>query len=101
LKSMIGIYGIVLASGQSTRMGKTKLLLRWKGHSLIEHILNKTSIVSFKDVKVVIPDQNECLKKIINQYECSLIYNMSPYLGLGHSLSLVFQASKLSPYLQK
>ena len=96
LTFMKGIYGIVLASGQSTRMGKEKLLLYWNGASLIEHVLNKTSIIPFEEVKVVIPDQNESLKKIVNLYRCSSIYNMSPHKGLGHSLSLAFQSLPLS-----
>lgn len=93
---MKGIHGIVLASGQSTRMGKSKLLLCWKGASLIEHVLNKTSIIPFEEVKVVIPDQNESLKKIVNLYSCTSINNMSPHKGLGHSLSLAFQSLPLS-----
>jgi molybdenum cofactor cytidylyltransferase len=92
LKSKIEMYGIVLASGNSTRMGKPKLLLSWMGTSLIEHVLNKTNLVPFKEVMVVIPDQNECLNKIVNQFECSPIYNISPHKGLGHSLSLAFQS---------
>jgi len=96
LKSKIEIYGIVLASGQSIRMGKPKLLLPWKGSSLIEHILTKMKKVTFKEIKVVIPDQNECLKTIVEQYNCSSIYNDSPYMGLGHSLSLAIQSLPLS-----
>ena len=96
LTFMKGIYGIVLASGQSIRMGKEKLLLYWNGASLIEHVLIKTSMVPFEEVKVVIPDQNESLKKIVHLYRCSSIYNMSPQKGLGHSLSLAFQSLPLS-----
>ena len=36
-----GVYGIVLASGQSTRMGKPKLLLTLEGAPIIEHVLLK------------------------------------------------------------
>ena len=90
------IYGVVLASGQSTRMGKDKLLLHWQGISLIEHLLNKMAIVPFKEVMVVIHDQNEGLNRMVAQYECSPIYNLSPHRGLGHSLSLAFQTLPLS-----
>ena len=96
LTFMKGIYGIVLASGQSIRMGKSKLLLCWNGASLIEHVLNNTSMVPFEEVKVVIPDQDESLNKIVNQHSCSSIYNRSPHKGLGHSLSLAFQSLPLS-----
>src|SRR3954471_7982208 len=90
------IYGVVLASGQSTRMGKDKLLLHWQGISLIEHVLNKMAIVPFKKVMVVIHDQNEGLSRMVAQYECSPIYNLSPHRGLRYSLSLAFQTLPLS-----
>lgn len=83
-----GVYGIVLASGESKRMGKPKLLLQWKGVTLIEHILNKVAIVPFDEVKVVIPDQNETLHRIVSSFEYTVIQNMCPQKGLGNSLSL-------------
>lgn len=96
LTFMKGIYGIVLASGQSIRMGKPKLLLSWNGATLIEHVLTKTSIVPFDEVKVVIPDQNKRLQKMAHLYQCTSIYNASPHMGLGHSLSLAFQSLPIS-----
>ena len=96
LKSVTRIFGIVLASGQSIRMGKPKLLLHWQGVSLIEHILNKTKAIPFEQVQVVIPDQNEYLKNIVTQYKYSHIYNKSPHMGLGNSLSLAIRSLPLS-----
>lgn len=96
MNSKIGIYGIVLASGESKRMGKPKLLLHWKGITLIEHTLNKMNIVSFDDVMVVIPNQSEMLYKIVTSYEYSVISNMSPYKGLGNSLSLAIHSLPLT-----
>lgn len=88
----MGICGIVLASGKSTRMGKQKLLLKWKGIPLIEHLLNQTIVVPFKKVKVVIPNHNENLKKIVDQYEYTAIPNANSHLGMGHSLALAVQS---------
>jgi molybdenum cofactor cytidylyltransferase len=90
------VFGIVLASGQSIRMGKPKLLLHWQGVSLLEHILNKTKSIPFEQVQVVIPDQNEYLKNIVTQYKYSHIYNKSPHMGLGNSLSLAIGSLPLS-----
>jgi molybdenum cofactor cytidylyltransferase len=96
LKCKKGIYGIVLASGQSTRMGKPKLLLLWKGISLLEHVLNQTVVVPFKEVKVVLPKHNECIKKIVAQYAYTPIHNEEPHIGLGHSLAIAVQSLPLS-----
>jgi molybdenum cofactor cytidylyltransferase len=73
-------------------MGKPKLLLHWRGVSLIEHILNKTALIPFEQVQVVIPDQNEYLKRLVTRYKYSLIYNKSPHMGLGKSLSLAIRS---------
>lgn len=88
LNKMTGIYAIILASGQSKRMGTPKLLLQWKGMYIIEHILSKTISLPFAGLKVVIPKDNESLKKTVSNYPCDPIYNFSPSLGLGYSLSL-------------
>lgn len=87
-----GVFGVILASGQSKRMGKPKLLLPWQGYPLIEHLLDKISLFPFEEVKVVIPDQNEQLEKVVTSYGCKPIYNVTPQQGMGHSLSLAFRS---------
>lgn len=90
--TMSEIYGIILASGQSVRMGKEKLLLPWQGVSLMEHILRKIRAVPLKEIKVVIPEKNERLKKMVTQYKCTPVYNKWPQRGLGSSLALGIQS---------
>lgn len=92
MKSELEVYGIILASGQSTRMGQSKLLLSWKGMPLIEHLLITTSSIPFLRMRIVIPDQNVTLKKIIAPYDCQPLYNSSSHLGMGHSLSLAIRS---------
>ena len=83
---------LYLASGQSTRMGQSKLLLSWKGMPLIEHLLITASSIPFLPMSMVIPDQNVTLKKIIAPYDCQPLYNSSSHLGMGHSLSLAIRS---------
>ena len=87
-----GVYGIVLASGQSTRMGKPKLLLPWKGRSILEHVLIRMKRVPFTDVKVVVSRQDPHCEKIASKFDYSIVKNIAPEKGLGHSLSLAVQS---------
>ena len=91
-----GVYGIILASGQSIRMGKPKLLLPWKGISLLEHTLMKMVSIPFDGVKIVIPDENDHFRRITSSFACNAIYNSASHFGMGHSLSLAFQSLPLS-----
>ena len=85
------VYGIVLASGLSKRMGEQKLEMDWKGLPLIEHTLEKLSGIPFKEVKVVIPEQSNRLKAVVKKYEYTPILNNHQHLGMGYSLSLAFK----------
>ncbi|MEK5393155.1 nucleotidyltransferase family protein [Margalitia sp. FSL K6-0131] len=89
---MTGIFAVILASGQSTRMGTPKLLLPWKGISIIEHILSNTFLFPFEGVKVVVPDSNVPLKRIVSTFPCDPINNHYPELGMGYSLSLAIRS---------
>lgn len=92
MNGMSGVYAVILASGQSTRMGTQKLLLPWRGISLVEHIISKITLFPFEGVKVIIPDHNEPLKKIVFGFPCDPICNRSPDFGMGHSLSLAIRS---------
>lgn len=83
-----GVYVIILASGQSKRMGKPKLLLPWKGISLIEHILMHTEEIPLSGVHVVIPEHNYELFDAVIPYSCKPIRNNNSQQGMGYSLSL-------------
>jgi molybdenum cofactor cytidylyltransferase len=37
---MPGVWAILLAAGESSRMGQLKALLPWQGTTLIEHQIN-------------------------------------------------------------
>ncbi len=92
MKTMSEIYGIILASGQSVRMGTEKLLLPWRGVSLLEYVLRKTKGMPLIETKVVIPEKNENLKRMVSNYGCTPVYNRWPHRGLGSSLAIAIQS---------
>lgn len=86
------VYGIVLAGGQSLRMGQPKLLLPWKGGPILEHVLLKMEGIPFTDIKVVVPSQNPDLEKLVAQFAYYIVKNNMPEKGMGRSLSLAIQS---------
>lgn len=92
LNAKAGVYGIVLASGQSLRMGQPKLLLPWKGSPILEHVLLKMEGIPFIDIKVVVPSQNPDLERLAAQFTDSIVKNNMPEKGMGRSLSLAIQS---------
>lgn len=82
------IYGLVLASGLSRRMGRDKLLLPWHGRPLLEHVLTNVAQAPLDEVLVVISiERMEYLNKATT-YKYLPILNPGPSLGIGTSLAL-------------
>ena len=76
---------IVLAAGKSSRMGSNKLLLRFDGKTVIEHILDR--LVNYETI-VVTGHRPEDIEPIIKEYGARTIHN--PYYEQGMTTS--FQA---------
>jgi molybdenum cofactor cytidylyltransferase len=82
------VYGIVLASGFSRRMGKQKLLLSWQNTPLLEHVLTTAQNSSLREVLSIIPAGDEECSRINKQSNCHTVYNDNPERGIGYSLAL-------------
>lgn len=65
---------IVLAAGCSTRMGENKLLLRYNGKTVIEHVV-ETAILSSNRVIVVTGFEEEKIKKALEAYNVEIVFN--------------------------
>ena len=55
------ISGIIMASGFSKRMGRNKLLRKYKGRYLVEHVIEKVAFCNFY-LKILIAREDEILK---------------------------------------
>jgi molybdenum cofactor cytidylyltransferase len=81
-----------MASGFSNRMGTNKLLLTYKGKTLIENILDKIIQCGFYDIILVAQD-----KKILdlgNSRGIQCVYNEKAALGQSESIKLGVVNSK-------
>jgi len=78
---------IILAAGQSTRMGnKNKLLMRYRGHSMISQT-TKIALSVCSDVFVVVGHQADRIKEELSGLPVTFVDSPEYAAGLGHSLA--------------
>ncbi|MBP6063039.1 MAG: putative selenium-dependent hydroxylase accessory protein YqeC [Fusobacteriaceae bacterium] len=92
MKQEIFIYkkisAIGLFSGLSKRMGKDKLLIQYKGKSLIMHIIEKLNKINFYEkLFVSTPSKIELLKGYLTD-NWILVENIEPEIGQSQSIKL-------------
>lgn len=78
---------VILAAGESKRMGQPKQLLPWEGKTLIEHAIEKALEVHVKNVVVVLGANHSVIKNKIKNYPVEIIVNSEWKSGLGASIS--------------
>lgn len=81
------IVAVVLAAGMSMRMGENKLLLPFKGKTVIENVVRALLSSKVDQVAVVCGHEGEKIKKILENYPVSFIDN--PLYASGQSTSIV------------
>jgi len=73
------IAAIILAAGQSTRMGKPKMLLPWGNTTIIEHVVSVFSSAGVEDILVVTGGARESVEAIVQEcqknYPVRSVYN--------------------------
>jgi len=82
------IAGILLAAGQSSRMGEPKALLPYDGITFLDSILNKLAEIHCDPIITILGTQAEmiCQRTSVNDYQCFL--NPHPEFGMVYSLKL-------------
>jgi molybdenum cofactor cytidylyltransferase len=92
------ISAIILASGYSRRMGQNKLLLKYRGKSLIEHTIETILQCGFSEVILV--GREEEIIQIGNRYGLKVIINENAIKGISESIKLgVMNANKTEGYM--
>ncbi|MFT5874411.1 MAG: molybdenum cofactor cytidylyltransferase [Clostridium sp.] len=92
------ISAIILASGYSRRMGVNKLLLKYRGKSLIQHAIETVLKCGFSEVIVVA--REEQIMEIGNRSGVKVIKNENANKGISESIKLgVVNAKKTDGYM--
>ena len=92
------ISAIILASGYSRRMGENKLLLKYRGKSLIQHTIEVTQKCGFSEI-ILVGREKEIIE-IGNKYRLKVIENANAVKGISESIKLgVKHAEKAKGYM--
>ncbi|MGV8981248.1 molybdenum cofactor cytidylyltransferase [Clostridium sp.] len=94
----MSISAIILAAGYSRRMGKNKLLLKYRGKSLIEHTIETIEKCGFSEVILV--GRNKKIIDIGNRYGLVVVRNQNADKGISESIKLgVMHSKKTDGYM--
>lgn len=75
------ISAIILAAGQSRRMGQPKMLLPWGQLTVIEQVIRTFRGAGIEDILVVTGGTRELVEKVIEPYPVQKIYNSNYEAG--------------------
>ena len=79
------ISAVILAAGESARMGRPKLALKIRGKTILEHALAPIAEAGIRDVVVVLSEENENLKaRVPGEYR--VVINRHSKEGISTSL---------------
>jgi molybdenum cofactor cytidylyltransferase len=80
------IWGIILAAGSSTRMKKQKLLLPFKGKTIIETVIDNIIPALHKNIVVVLGANRNEISKEISNFQVKLVENQNHLSGMLSSV---------------
>ncbi len=88
------ISGIVLAAGESRRMGRQKLLLPYGASTVIEHIVDQALASSLTEVVVVTGHDREEVTKALDGRNVTLTHNATYQEGMLSSVRCGLHAAR-------
>jgi molybdenum cofactor cytidylyltransferase len=89
------ISAIILAAGQSKRMGQPKMLLPWGKSTVIEHVITTFLSAGIEDLIVVTGGTREQVEKVSRQYPIRIVHNRD--FAAGEMLSSIQCALRIIP----
>jgi len=83
---MTDFWAIILAAGESKRMGKPKMLLPFKGSSIIENVIANIKGSRVRDIMIVLGADSEFLTPMIQTKDVNYCYNVNYRDGMLSSV---------------
>ncbi|MCU0458461.1 MAG: nucleotidyltransferase family protein [Bacteroidales bacterium] len=89
---MTGIWAIVLAAGESRRMGSPKMLLPYNDVTIIEQVIRNLTAANVDRVVVVVGANREEIMKVTRRYDVFHCYNEDYKSGMLSSVRCGFNS---------
>ena len=89
---MSEIYAIILAAGGSVRMGTAKMLLPYRGMTIIEKVIENVMKAGIERITVVTGSGHEEITKVIRHLPVEQIYNDKWQTGMLSSVKCGFRS---------
>ena len=83
-------WALILAAGESSRMGKNKLLLPLKNKTIIEHVVDQAKQAGIQNIMMVLGAYSDDMLPIINQMQVHHCYNKDFKDGMLSSIKCGF-----------
>jgi molybdenum cofactor cytidylyltransferase len=80
------ISAIILAAGESKRMGRPKQLLEWQGKTLLHHILENLISSNTDEIILVLGHEAEQIRKSLPAFRIKIVINADHRRGMLSSL---------------
>jgi molybdenum cofactor cytidylyltransferase len=88
--NMRGIWSIILAAGESKRMGFPKMLLEFNGKSMIENVIEHVAGSESDNILVVLGACRNDMVKLVEKYDVKYCYNENYKAGMLSSVQCGF-----------
>jgi molybdenum cofactor cytidylyltransferase len=85
------LWSIILAAGESKRMGFPKMLLTINGRSMLENVINTVAGSNIKNTLVVLGAEKDKLMPLIEKYSVKSCYNGNYSDGMLSSVKYGFR----------
>ena len=83
---MSGIWAIVLAAGESRRMGSPKMLLPYNGRTIIEQVIQNVINADIEKTVIVLGAHRKEIVKVTGRYDLMHCYNENYSMGMLSSV---------------
>jgi molybdenum cofactor cytidylyltransferase len=77
---------VILAAGNSSRMGETKQLMKYKGKTFLQHIIGEAKNANLEPVICITGFQSDLIRENITGMGVSVVYNARWPEGMGSGI---------------
>jgi molybdenum cofactor cytidylyltransferase len=88
---MSKIWAIVLAAGESKRMGFPKMLLTFKGRTMLENVISNIESSDINSIMVVLGAEQKALQEVVSNTSAKCCYNDNYKDGMLSSVKCGFR----------